>query len=188
VLVAAAACCAGCSSGGPATRLTILAVNPNVGRAVFHVACPSRACAALEAEPSLATRPKPSVCWGGPESWWELWITGRVRGRPVHAHVATCWTPQMRLIGKLGIARTLQAHLVPRRRRELLIGEHVTYPAGALRPGDLVVCRTYVQRLEAGVPLIYELGGSGAGYGSKRIEFMLRVVRHRDGSVTASCT
>jgi hypothetical protein len=188
VLVAAVVCCAGCSSGAPATRLTILAVNPNVGRAVFHIACPSRACAALEAEPSLATRPKPFGCWGGPGSWWGLWITGRVQGRRVRTHVATCWTPQMRLIRKLGIARTLQAHLVPRRQREIVIGERVTYPAGALRPGDLVVCHTYVKRLEAGVPLIYELGGSGEGYGGARIEFMLRVVRHRDGSVTASCT
>jgi hypothetical protein len=187
VLVFAAVCCAGCSAGAPSTRLTILAVNPNVGRAVFHVACPGRGCAALAAEPNLVLRPKPFVCWGGSWSWWDLWITGRVGGRPVRTHVATCWTPQMRLIGKLGIARTLQAHLVPRRRRELVIGDRVTYPAGALRPGDLVVCHTYVKRLEADVPLVYELGGSGEGYGGTRIEFMLRVVRHPDGSVTASC-
>jgi hypothetical protein len=50
------------------------------------------------------------------------------------------------------------------------------------------VSRTYVKRLEAGVSLIYELGGSGEGYGGKRIEFVLRVVRHHDGSVTATCT
>ena len=187
VLLVVAACCAGCSSGRPATRLTILAVNPNVGRAVFQVACPGRACAALEAEPSLATRPKPFVCWGGPESWWELWITGRVRGRPVHAHVATCWTPQMPLIGKLGIAQTLKAHLIPRRRRMLVLGEHRTFPAETLRPGDLVLCTTHRYRLRAGVPLIYEAGGSGEGWGGKRIEYMLRVVRDRDASVTASC-
>jgi hypothetical protein len=94
----------------------------------------------------------------------------------------------MRLIGKLGIARSLQAHLVPRRRQAIVIGERVTYPAGALRPGDLVACKTHRFRLRAGVPLIYEAGGSGEGWGGSRIEYMLRVVRHRDGSVTARCS
>jgi hypothetical protein len=120
----AAVICAGCAArSAPATQLTILAVNPAVGRAVFHVTCPGRACRAVTAEPDLALRPKPFGCMGGTFSWWDIWITGRVRNRPVHAHVSTCWTPQMRLIRKLGIARTLQAHLMPRRRREISIGE-----------------------------------------------------------------
>jgi len=187
LLLVAAVCCTACSSGRPATRLTILAVSPDAGRAVFHVRCPGRGCAAIEAEPQLALRPKPFVCHGGPWSWWDLWITGRIAGRPVRTHVATCWTPQMPLIGKLGIAQTLRAHLVPRRRRELMLGERATSPPGAPRPGDAVVCRTHWARLDDGVPLLYEGGGSASGYGNKRREVMLRVVRHRDGSVTATC-
>ena len=169
-VVAAAAIAAGCGKSA-GTSLTILAVNPWVGRAEFHLTCappggdvprPARACAALSAEPSLATRPTAFVCRGGTFSWWDLTITGRVRGRRIHSHVDTCWTRQMRLVGKLGIARALQAHLVPRRRRKLVRGERQTFGPGALRPGDLVVCATGIKRLEAGVPLN---GRSGEGYG-----------------------
>jgi hypothetical protein len=192
-LVAAAAIVAGCGTS-TRTTLTILAVNPSVGRAEFHLTCapaggdvprPARACAALAAEPSLVTRPKPFVCRGGTFSWWDLTLTGRLRGRRIRSHVDTCWTPQMRLVGKLGIARVLQGHLVPRRRRELVAGERRTFGPGVLRPGDLVVCATHVVRLHAGVPLI---GDSGESYGGTVPIVALTLTRHRDGSVTAACT
>lgn len=181
----------------PETRVTILAVNPNVGRAVFHLACepaggdlpsPARACDALHDTPSLVTNPKPFICHGGPNSWWDITIAGRLRGRAFRSHTATCWTPQMAMIGQLGINRSLAAHLVPRRSQELIGGEQRTIPAGVLRPGDLVVCQTRGRRLEDGVPI--EVGAhSQTGYSGVGVTSVtLTVTRHRDGSVTASCT
>jgi hypothetical protein len=91
----------------PSTDLTLLAVNPCVGRAAFHLACaptggdlgnPARACAALVARPQLVTSPKPFTCFGGTFSWWDISITGRLRGRRIHTHTSTCWTPQMAMI------------------------------------------------------------------------------------------
>jgi hypothetical protein len=97
---------AGCGSGAanPATDLRLLALNPFVGRAAFHLTCappggdlgnPARACAALAAQPRLVTRPKPFTCMGGTFSWWDVTITGRLQGRQVRTHTSTCWTPQM---------------------------------------------------------------------------------------------
>jgi hypothetical protein len=117
----------GCGSGESSrpTKLTFLAVNPFVGRAAFHLTCsppggdlryPARACSAVAARPQLVANPKPFTCRGGPTSWWAITITGRLRGRQIRTHVATCWTPQMALIGRLGMGRQLQAHLLPQRR------------------------------------------------------------------------
>jgi len=195
-----AACLTGCGrhSAGPTTRVTILAVNPSVGRAEFHVSCgpaggdvpsPKRACAALTAAPDLVTSPKPFRCFGVLYSWWELTVSGRVRGHGFRSHTATCWTPQMALIGRLGIAQSLDAHLLPRRRQGLFGGQQRSFPPGTLRPGDLVVCDTHGRHLEDGVPIDAEGGGSETGYdGVGVISVSLRVTRHRDGSVTASCT
>ena len=195
VAVASVVGCGG-GEGASATRLTILAVNPNVGRAAFHLSCapaggdvpsPSRACAALAAAPDLVTRPKPFICIGGTFSWWDITITGRLRGRAVRAHTESCWTPQMELIGKLGIAPTLYAHLLPRRREGMIGGQERTFPPGALRPGDLVICEIRGRRLETGVPIEVEQGSS-TGYGGVGVKTVtLTVMRHRDGSVTASC-
>ena len=57
-------------------------------------------------------RPKPFTCWGGS---WVITITGRLDGRSVHVKTETCWTPQMALIRRLGIARSLESHIVQRR-------------------------------------------------------------------------
>lgn len=203
LIIASLAGCGGSRSGAargsaaPGTHLTILAVNPNVGRAVFHLACgpaggdlpsPTRACDALHETPSLVTNPKPFICHGGPNSWWDITISGRLRGRVFRSHTATCWTPQMAMIGRLGINRSLTAHLVPRRSQELIGGEQRTIPAGVLRPGDLVVCRAHGRRLQDGVPI--EVGAhSQTGYSGVDVTSVtLTVTRHRDGSVTASCT
>jgi hypothetical protein len=180
----------------PATELTLLAVNPYVGRAVFHLRCapaggdlgdPARACAAVAARPQLITRPKPFVCFGGTFSWWDVTITGRLRGRSIHTHTSTCWTPQMATIRRLGLGwQSLRAHLVPRRREAVLPSTRQTFPSGVMRPGDLVTCKILGHELEDGVPIEY--GTSSQGYGGKNVTSVtLSVTHHRDGSVTASC-
>lgn len=180
-----------------ATRVTILAVNPNVGRAVFQLACgpasgdvpsPEHACAALEERPELVTSPNPFTCFGGTFSWWDITISGRLRGRAFSSHISSCWTPQMDLIGRLGIGRSLEAHLLPRRRQELVGGEQRTIPPGVLRPGDLVVCQTHGRRLEQGVPIEPEMSAETGYNGAGVVSVALTVTHHRNGSVTASCT
>lgn len=193
--VAVLAGCGGRAHGQAATRLTILAVDPNVGRAVFHLSCapaggdvpaPARACAALERTPGLVRRPVPFVCHG--PAWWDLTISGRLDGHPLSRHVGTCWTPQMALIGRLGIAPSLQRHLQPRRTGAVLPGASRTFPGGVLRPGDAVVCEALGRRLVTGVPVASgqteETGYDSVGGGS----ISLGVTRHRDGSVTATCS
>ncbi len=193
-----AASLAGCGSRRvtPSTDLTFLAVNPSVGRAAFHLACgpaggdlgnPARACAALAAQPELVTSPKPFTCFGGTFSWWDITITGRLHGRPIRTHTSTCWTPQMAMIGRLGIGwQSLRAHLLPRRREAVMPGMQRTFPAGLLRPADLFTCDILGHKLEDGVPIEY--GTSSTGYGGKNVtSVVLSVTRNRDGSVTASC-
>jgi hypothetical protein len=198
LLVAAALAGVAGAGDSPSTRVTILAVNPNVGRAAFHLSCgptggdipsPERACAALAAASGLVLSPQPFVCRGGPTSWWDITVSGRLDGNPFLSHTSSCWTPQMGLIGELGIAAALQEHLLPRRRRTLHGGQRRVFPPGALRPGDLVVCTTHNRRLELGVPVDAEHGGSLTGYGGAGVKTVtLTVTLHIDGSVTASCT
>ena len=197
-LLAVPALLAACGGGGrsPATDIAILAVNPNVGRAAFHLRCgpaggdvadPARACAALAASPRLITKPKPFVCWGGPASWWDVTFSGRLDGRPVRRHFSTCWTPQMRTLGRLGIAQGLRAHLLPRRRERIMQGESATFVLGQLRPGDAVTCFSHRHPLEIGVPL--GPGTPEVGWGRKGGTMAtLRITRHGDGSVTATCS
>jgi hypothetical protein len=184
------------SGSGPETKLTIRAVNPNVGRAAFELSCepvggdlpePERACAALADSPDLVRTPKPFVCAGGLFSWWDLTISGYAHRRPVDTRVSTCWTPQMELIGRLGIGRSLDAHLLPRRTESLVGPARRTLPPGVLEPADLVVCEIDGRRLELGVPVRAEespeTGYSGGGVRT----VMLRVTLNRDHSVTADC-
>ena len=189
----------GCTHGAvqSATRLTILAVNPSVGRAAFHVVCgpaggdldnAARACAALAGHPGLVTNPKPFTCLGGSFSWWDITITGRLHSRAIHTHVSTCWTPQMAMIGRLGIGwQSLQAHLLPRRHEAVMPGLQRTSPAGELRPGDLVTCTILGHKLEDGVPV--EATTSSTGYGGKHFTTVaLKVTHNRNGSVSATCS
>lgn len=195
VLAVVVAGCGGAHDHSSATHLTLLAVNPQVGRAVFHLSCrpaggdvpaPARACAALARSPGIVESPKPFVCHG--PGWWDVAISGRLDGTPLRRHVSTCWTQQMRLIGALGIARSLVAHLQPRRKTTLLSGEAHTFPSGRLRPGDEVVCRGHGRTIKGGVPIAFgaEAEAGYDGVGVKPLE--LKITRHRDGSVSASCT
>ncbi len=178
------------------TDLTLLAVNPSVGRASFHLACgpaggdignPGRACAALAARPELVTNPKPFSCYGGTFSWWDITITGRLRGRRIHTHTSTCWTPQMAMIRRLGIGfQSLNAHMLPRRREAVLPGTQRTFPAEWLRPGDAVTCDILGHKLDDGIPIEYAT--SSTGYGGKNVTSVtLSVTHNRDDSVTARC-
>jgi hypothetical protein len=178
------------------TDLTLLAVNPSVGRASFHFACgpaggdlgnPVRACAALAAQPELVTNPKPFRCFGGTFSWWDITITGRLHGQRIHTHTSTCWTPQMAMIRQFGIGfQSLNAHLLPRGLEAVLAGTQRTFPAGVLRPGDVVTCDILGHKLEDGVPI--EHLTSSTGYGGKNLTSVtLSVTHNRDDSVTASC-
>ena len=195
-LLAASAAGCGKRSVGHSTDLTLLAVNPSVGRASFHLACgpaggdlenPARACAALAAQPDLVINPKPFTCLGGTFSWWDLTITGRLRGKRIRTHTSTCWTPQMAMIQRLGIGfKTLDAHMLPRRRGTVLPGTQRTFPAGLLQAGDVVTCRILGHKLDGGVPI--EHVTSSTGYGGENVTSVtLGVMHNRDDSVTASC-
>jgi hypothetical protein len=188
----------GSTSVPPGTALKILAVNASVGRAAFHLHCtPARgdlpdnasACAALASAPTLVTAPKPFTCAGGTTSWWEITVSGRIDGHRLHRSVSTCWTPQMAMIGRLGLGRwtVLQSHLLPRRHERVVPGVQRTFASGVLRPGDLITCDIRGHHLEAGVQT-----GSGpsqsVGYsGAHIITVTLEVARDRGGTVLASC-
>jgi hypothetical protein len=190
---------AGCGGGrsSPATDLTMLALNSNVGRSVFHLSCapaggdlpnPARACAALAAAPQLVTRPKPFVCVGGTTSWWDVTITGRLNGKPIRRAFSTCWTPQMATLGRFELGDdVLQKHLTPRRQEAVLAGTKRVFPPGVLRPADLVTCDILGYQLALGVPT--QTGPpSSSGYGVTNVVYVtLAVALRRDGSVSASC-
>lgn len=192
---------AGCgrAEAKPHTQLTVVALNPSVGRAVFRIDCgpaggdvphASKACAALEARPSLATRPKPFVCAGGSFSWWDVTISGRLDGQSIRRSFSTCWTPQMATIGRLGLSwDILQAHLVPRRHEAVLPGSRRVFPPGLLRATDLVTCDILGHHLGVGVPTgTGPAASASTGYGGADITSVVLTVAHdRDGSVTAVC-
>jgi len=195
VLVALAA---GCGSGahGTATRLTFSALNTNVGLAVFHLDCapaggdvtdPASACAALAHDPKLVTAPKPYTCLGGPTSWFDVTISGRLAGKPVHRQFSTCWAHGMATLDELHLFKNFNRHIRPRRTRTLVVGIPHTFPPGALRPGDLVTCRTGGHDLELGVPAHAGSMGSNGFGGVGVVGARLSGTRHADGSVSASC-
>jgi hypothetical protein len=190
---------AGCGGSSPATDLTMVAVNSNVGRAVFHIECapiggdlpnPARACAALAAAPQLVTKPKPFVCIGGTTSWWDVTITGRLNGRPIHRSLSTCWTPQMATLGRFELGGdVLQKHLVSRRQEAVLAGTRRVFLPGVLRPADLVTCDIPGHHLALGVPT--QTGGPASttrNFGGRKVVAVTVAVALRpDGSVSASC-
>ena len=196
-----AALVAGCGGGrsAAATDLTMVAVNSNVGRAVFHIACapnggdlpnPARACAALAAAPQLVTKPKPFVCIGGTTSWWDITITGRLNEKSIHRAFSTCWTPQMATLGRFKMGGdVLEKHLVARRHEAVLAGTKHVFPPGVLRPADLVTCDIRGHHLALGVPT--QAGGPSSTteyFGGKKVVAVTVAVALRpDGSVSASC-
>ena len=188
VLVPLAAACGAGSS--PRTELTFLAVNPFVGRSVFHLECgpaggdvadPARACAALAAAPGLVTRPKTFGCIGGTFSWWKVWVRGRLDGAPIRRSFATCWTPQAATLGRLGLASGLDTHLEPRRHRTLSPGTTRVFPRGELRPGDAVACTARGHTVEEGVQ------GTTSEYFLHGPQITVAVTLRPAGSVRASC-
>jgi hypothetical protein len=192
---------AGCGHARTASRtqLTVVALNEWVGRAVFHLDCqptggdvprPAEACAAIAGQPRLITRPKPFVCAGGTSSWWDLTVSGRLNGRAIRRSFATCWTPQMPTINRLGLGwPVLRKHLVARRHEAIFAGTTQQIPAGVLRSTDLVTCEILGHHLSTPVPdttgpdAKVTTGFGGAGHTS----VVLSVTRNLDGSVTASC-
>jgi hypothetical protein len=135
---------------------------------------------------------EPFVCVGNQYSWWDITLSGRIRGRDFNSHIATCWTPQVALIGRLGLAPTLEAHLLPRRREDINGGDQRTFPAGLLSSGDLVVCQMHGRRLEQGVPIEAETP-SETGYGGVGVTSValtvtrLRLQRLLGGGPPTSC-
>jgi hypothetical protein len=175
----------------------MLAINTWVGRAEFHLDCAppggdlanaTRACAALKKEPELVTDPKRFICLGGPSSWWDITISGRLNNAPIRRRFSTCWTPQMATIGRLGLSwDVLQKHLVPRRHESVLPGTEHVFPPGVLRPADLVTCDILGHHLEIGVPIESGPGASMGWGGANVISVTLSVAHRPDGSVDASC-
>jgi len=116
LLVAAAVGCAGHSA--KKTSLKLVADDGLGSKAVFHLRCdppggdiadPASACARLAEHPDALLHPAPFNCFAGT---WDITISGSFQGRPVDVKTATCWTSQMELIDRLGIARQLETHLV----------------------------------------------------------------------------
>jgi hypothetical protein len=175
-------------------KLTVLAVTGE-GRALFHLTCdppggnvaaPARACAAIAAQRSLVTDPKPFFD-SGPNTVY-FTITGHLDGKPVHFSGESSWTPQMELIDKLGLAgRDGQPLRLERRRHGFVgVGQTRTFAPAVLRPGDLVTCRVrhryQGRQLAMGVPIHRGLGNMmGANPG------VMEVRVRADGAVIASC-
>ena len=179
---------AGCGGGKsvPATQLRITALNPTVGLAVFHLDCspaggdvadPASACAAISREPQLVTSPKPYTCIGGPSSWFDMTISGRLAGEPVHERFSTCLAHGMPTLDKLDLFKNFDRHVRPRRHGLVPEGTPMTFPPGTLRPGDLLICAGHRGD---------RLGITGTT-GSMGSAGRLSGTRHADGSITARC-
>ena len=191
-----AAGCGSITTNLAGTKLTLTAFNSMVGKAVFHLTCApaggdvanaTAACAALHGDPKLVTAPKPFICLGGPTSWWDVTISGRLAEKQVRRKFSTCWTPQMATLGKLGLASQLGRHVLRRRRGIVAAGTTRTFPGDSLRPGDLLVCTIRGHKLELGVP--DTIGPMGSmDWGGKYVRSVVLTGNRRgDGSVTASC-
>jgi hypothetical protein len=93
---------------GPIRRVT------GAGAAVFTLRCgppggtvpdARLVCARLSAAPqAVLLAPKAYECPGTALSPWRVRISGHRGSWPVHVDMATCWTPQVRLIRLLGIS------------------------------------------------------------------------------------
>jgi hypothetical protein len=176
--------------------LTVLGVGDNGGRALFHLRCdpaggnvaqPAKVCAAIAAQPSLVTNPKPF--FDGGNNGWYFKINGRLNGRPVHFSGESDWTTQSALIDKLGLAgpHGQPLRLEAPRHGFVGIGKTRTFAPGVLRPGDFVLCR--VHHSYQGPPLtisvpIHARGGGGYLGGQAGV---LGLRARADGAVIASC-
>jgi hypothetical protein len=176
-------------------KLTILAVEQNGGRALFHLRCdpaggnvadPAKACAAIAAQPSIVTNPKPFYDMGDNGAYFRL--IGSLNGKPIHFSVESDWTPQMALISKLGLAGPHGQPLRPEplRRGSVGVNETRTFATGVLRPGDFVTCRVHHSyrgpTLSMAVPIRPGGGGWLGGQGG-----VIAVRMRANGAVIASC-
>ena len=192
-LVVLAAGCGG-SAKLASTHLTLTALNPIVGMAVFHLDCqptggdvadPAAACAAIAHDPKLVTAPTPFTCIGGTTSWFDVTIDGRLDGKPVHRKFSTCWTRQSATLAGLGLGRSVSGHIRPRRRGVVQPSSSQVFPPGALRPGDLLTCTMLGHDLKLGVAdRVGSLGSVGFG---GDVNVTLTGTRHADGSIAAGC-
>jgi hypothetical protein len=197
----------------------------NGGRALFHLKCdpasgnvadPAKACAAIAAQPSLVTNPKPyytsgpvtapgfgsypagppkQVCHFHPaklcpaETPWYFKITGSVDGKPVHFGGVGLWGTQVALVDKLGLAgpHGNPLHFEPQRHGFVAMNQTHTFAPGVLRPGDLVTCRA--NHSYQGPPLAMGVPAH-RGFRPEESSAMpgLMAIRIRaDGAVLASC-
>jgi hypothetical protein len=176
-------------------KLTLLAVREGGGRALFHLRCdpaggdvadPAKACAAIAAQPSLVTNPKPFYDEGNNVAYFT--ITGSLNGKPVHFSGESDWTPQMALIDKLGLAgpNGQPLRLEPRRHGTVGVNKTHTFAPSVVRPGDLITCR--VHHSYQGLPLAMNVPihrGFGSMFGAGPGVMAVRV--RADGAVIASC-
>jgi hypothetical protein len=184
----------------------------NGGRALFHLKCdpaggnvadPAKACAAIAAQPSLVTHPKPYpvtgpitvVCHFHPAKLcpangpWYFKITGSVNGKPVHFGGGGMFGTEVGLVDKLGLAgpHGNPLHREPQRHGFVPMNQTHTFAPGVLRPGDLVTCR--VDHSYKGLPLAMSVPahrGNGPEESSGGPGLMAIRIR-ADGTVLASC-
>ncbi len=176
-------------------KLTILAVEQTGGRALFHLRCdpaggdvaePAKACAAIAAQPTLVTNPKPFYDGGNNGAYFT--ITGSLNGKPVHFSGESDWTPQMALINKLGLAGPHGQPLRPEPLRHGSVGvnETHTFAPGVLRPGDFVTCRVHHSYSGPALSMAVPIRPGGGGLLGAQPGVM--AVRMRpNGAVIASC-
>jgi hypothetical protein len=188
--VATTGCGGGNRSGAGKTQLTILAEQDYLGRASFHLSCrptggdvpsPSKACAAVERDPKILTKPELPVCIGAFGSGWHVTVSGLLDGHPVHtAFYMDCWTSDMPL-HRAGIWGELEKHLLPLKHLNLKLGETKTFPPGTLHTGDRITCPEGAKGVTK--PVVFET----RVFANNGPPLLLSIVRRRDGSVTATC-
>jgi hypothetical protein len=189
----------------------------NGGRALFHLKCdptrgdvadPARACAAIAAQPSLITNPKPysttgpmsgttmQVChWhpaklcpaNGPDYFR---ISGSLNGKPVHFNGGGIFATDVALVEKLGLAGRFGKPVVrlePRRHGFVAMNETRTFAPGVLRPGDLVTCRTNHRYKGAQLAMSVPVHRGNAPEGLSATAGLMAIRIRADGTVLASC-
>lgn len=186
----------------------------NGGRALFNLKCdpasgnvadPARACAAIAAQPSLVTNPKPystsgpmagppmQACHSGlcPANGPDYFtITGSVNGKPVHFSGGGVFATDVALVAKLGLAHRFGkpfGRLEPRRQGFVAINATRTFAPGVLRPGDLVTCRTKHHYKGAQLAMSVPVHRGNAPEGISATAGLMAIRIRADGTVLASC-
>lgn len=193
------------------------------GRVLFHLKCdpasgnvadPAKACAAIAAQPSLVTNPKPyaprtpftglggssggppmQVCHlhpvklcpaNGPDYFK---ITGTVNGKPVHFGGGGIFATNVPLVEKLGLARRYGQPVVrlePRRHRFVAMSHTHKFAPGVLLPGDLVTCSTN-HRYKYPLAMSVPVHRGNAPERTSATPGLMAIRLRADGAVLASC-